>query len=104
LRTLCGKPAALATFLTGLSVNRPDAALCRQAGRGLAWLHEAAAGYQGRRVNTLGQPFWAPMFAPLKTAAEGLKPGLAATIDQDLALLAERWPFDLPQGTIHADF
>src|SRR3954471_11135813 len=44
LRSLCGKPAALATFLTGMSANRPDVALCRQAGQGLAWLHQAAAG------------------------------------------------------------
>ncbi|MGZ3275995.1 MAG: phosphotransferase, partial [Caulobacteraceae bacterium] len=30
--------------------------------------------------------------------------GLAATISSDLELLAARWPVDLPQGVIHADF
>ena len=42
LRVLGGKPAAIATFLKGLSASRPSAAQCREAGRGLAWLHVAA--------------------------------------------------------------
>ncbi|HEX3917029.1 MAG TPA: phosphotransferase, partial [Caulobacteraceae bacterium] len=36
-----GKPAAIVSFLTGLSVRRPTPAHCREAGAGLAWLHEA---------------------------------------------------------------
>jgi homoserine kinase type II len=44
------------------------------------------------------------MFAPLTEAAEGLKPGLAATIRADLARLAANWPSGLPQGVIHADY
>jgi homoserine kinase type II len=43
------------------------------------------------------------MFAGLTSAAEDLKPGLAATITEDLAHLAKAWPNDLPKGTIHAD-
>lgn len=104
LRTICDKPAALATFLTGMSATRADVGLCREVGRGLAWLHEAAAGYPGRRANALGHDHWARMFAPLGAAAERLKPGLVATIDGDLERLAAGWPADLPQGTIHADF
>src|SRR5579863_1748992 len=56
-----GKPAAIVSFLTGLSVRRPAVAHCREAGRGLAWLHEASAGFQGRRDNDLGHRAWAPM-------------------------------------------
>ncbi len=103
LRSIGGKPAALSMFLQGMSANRPDAALCREAGRGLGWLHAAAAGYPGQRANSLGHENWAAMFAPLAGAAERLKPGLAATIQGDLDLLA-CWPADLPLGTIHADF
>jgi homoserine kinase type II len=77
LRHIAGKPAALATFLTGLSVRRPGMAQCREAGIGLAWLHQAALAYPRRRANTWGQGVWAAAF-------------------QSLA--------DLPQGTIHADF
>lgn len=103
LNTLRGKPAAIAEFLTGLSVRRPTVAHCREAGEGLARLHLAAADYPGRRVNDLGQSAWAPMFARLTADADGLKPGLATVIERDLAAFEAGWPRDLPSGTIHAD-
>jgi len=104
LKTLRGKPAALVEFLPGLSVRRPTAAHCREAGEGLAQLHLAGEGYAGRRANDLGQPAWSPLFAKHRQDAEGLKPGLATTIDKDLAQLALMWPRNLPTGTIHADY
>jgi homoserine kinase type II len=99
-----GKPAAIVTFLSGLSVRRPSVQHCREAGEGLARLHLAAEGFAGRRTNDLGQPFWAGMFKGHEAAAEGLKPGLAAVIGRDLASFERLWPKDLPQGVIHADF
>jgi homoserine kinase type II len=104
LKTLCGKPAAIITFVNGLSVRRPTAAHCRQAGEGLAWLHLAAAGFPEGRVNDFGQPFWRGMFAGHEADADGLKPGLAAVIGEDLAELERLWPTDLPTGVVHADF
>jgi homoserine kinase type II len=104
LKTVRGKPCAIVAFLPGLSVRRPTVAHCREAGEGLAALHRAAEGFGLRRANDLGQAAWAPMFAPLTVAAEGLKPGLAATIRADLARLAANWPSGLPQGVIHADY
>jgi len=103
LKSLCGKPAAIATFLTGLSVRRPTIAHCREAGGGLARLHLAAAGYEGRRANDLGHDRWEAMFAPLRDEAERLKPGLSAVIEGDLAEFASAWPAGLPSGTVHAD-
>jgi homoserine kinase type II len=104
LQTLRDKPAVIVDFLQGLAVRRPTVAHCREAGEGLAWLHLAAEGYAGRRENDLGQPHWAPLFSGLRKAAEDLKPGLAATIDKDLATLALSWPRGLPSGIIHADY
>jgi len=104
LKTLRGKPCALVSYLTGLSVRRPSAAHCREAGMSLAWLHEAGAGFPMRRANDLGQAAWAPLFSRLKDQAEALKPGLAATIDADLERLAAAWPAGLPEGVIHADY
>ena len=104
LGRLRGKPAALVAFLPGLSVRRPTASHCREAGEGLGWLHEAAEGFSGRRTNTLGQPTWAPLFAPLTDAADRLKPGLARTIASDLDHLASAWPKTLPEGIVHADY
>lgn len=104
LKQLRGKPAALIAFLGGISVRRPGVGHCREAGRGLAELHLAADGFDGRRVNDLGHARWKAMFEPLKAAADGLKPGLATTIASDLATLDDEWPRGLPEGIIHADY
>jgi homoserine kinase type II len=104
LKRVRGKPCVIVSFLSGLSARRPTVAHCRQAGEGLGWLHEASAGFSMRRENDLGQAAWAPMFADLVDDADRLKPGLAAVIAGDLAMLADRWPRDLPEGVIHADY
>jgi homoserine kinase type II len=104
LKRVRGKPCAIVSFLPGMSVRRPSVAHCREAGAGLAGLHLAARGFAQARANDLGQGAWAPMFAPLAADAEGLKPGLAAVIEADLAELAEAWPRGLPEGVIHADY
>ncbi len=104
LQQLCGKPAALVSFLPGVSVKRPKAQHCREAGRGLAWLHRAAEGFPGHRSNDLGQAAWRDMFTGQEAAAEALQAGLAANVERDLALLAGAWPQGLPQGVVHADF
>lgn len=104
LKEVRGKPCALVSYLSGLSVRRPSAAHCREAGASLALLHEAQQGFAMGRENDLGQAAWAPMFARLHSAAEGLKPGLAAVIQADLDRLAARWPKGLPEGVIHADY
>ena len=64
-----GKPAALCTFLNGLSVRRPTVAHCEAAGVGLARLHAAAEGFAGRRANTLGLAAWTPLFKGRQDAA-----------------------------------
>lgn len=104
LKRLAGKPAALVSFLAGVSVKRPGPAHCFEAGEALARLHLATAGFTGHRENNLGQPHWAEMFDTCRDAAEALRPGLAAEIDADLDLLSANWPADLPAGVIHADF
>jgi len=104
LKSMRGKPCALVTYLLGLSVRRPGAAHCREAGESLAALHLAGRGFPMHRLNDLGQAAWKPLFAPLREQADGLKPGLADTIEADLTLLAKGWPVDLPQGVIHADY
>jgi len=104
LKTMRGKPCALVTYLLGLSVRRPGVAHCREAGESLAALHLAGSGFPIHRDNDLGQAAWMALFAPLRDVADGLKPGLAATIEADLSLLAAGWPTNLPHGVIHADY
>jgi homoserine kinase type II len=104
LKEIKGKPCAIVQFLTGLSVRRPTVAHCREAGMGLAWLHQASEGFSGARVNDLGHAGWRPMFERLASDAEGLKPGLARALAADLTRLDAEWPKDLPAGVIHADY
>jgi homoserine kinase type II len=104
LKTLRGKPAALVAFLPGLSVRRPTVTHCREAGEGLAWLHQAAEGFPDHRVNDLGHASWRAIFDSLTASANALKPGLAGVIERDIDHFAEAWPRDLPEGIVHADY
>ncbi len=104
LQRIRGKPAALVSFLNGVSVSRPSPRHCREAGDGLARLHLAGDGFKGQRENTLGAHTWTPLFEGQEASADQLKPGLAEAIAADLKTLAAIWPTDLPSGVIHADF
>jgi len=104
LQRIRDKPAALVSFLNGVSVSRPTPRDCREAGAGLARLHLAGEGFQGRRDNALGAQTWAGLFKGQEASADTLRPGLAQVIAADLETLAEAWPAALPSGVIHADF
>lgn len=104
LNRLAGRPAAIVMFLSGLAARAPSAAQCEQAGLGLAWLHQAADGFSGRRENNLGQSAWAGLAARLASKSEALKPGLAAVVASDIEAIAAAWPRDLPAGIVHADW
>jgi homoserine kinase type II len=103
-KTVRGKPVAIVPFLKGMAVRRPTVAHCREAGRGLAWLHKAAGGFAQSRVNDLGQPAWSGMFEGHEADADGLRGGLSREILGDLALFERHWPRALPTGVVHADF
>ena len=103
LGELNGRPAAVVSFLPGLSAARPGVDQCRAAGAGCARLHLATAGFPGRRTNDLGPDAWRVLWTPHRATAERLRPGLAAEVDADLDAMGRDWPAGLPQGVIHAD-
>ena len=103
LATLAGKPAAIVTFLDGVSVRRPQAAQCRQVGEVLADMHLAADGFSIRRRNALSLDGWRPLFERTGERAEEVEAGLADFIRKELDFLEGCWPADLPAGVIHAD-
>lgn len=103
LTELCGRPAALVTFLDGLASRRPGPAHCAELGTALAAFHDAAADFTITRENGLGPSAWAPLFAQSRDAADGVIDGLRALVDDELEALSALWPTDLPQGVIHAD-
>ena len=53
LRMLCGRPAAITSFLKGVSPKRPNPQQCAEVGAALARMHIAGRDYTIRRKNAL---------------------------------------------------
>lgn len=100
---LAGRPAALITFLEGVSVRRPTTAHCRSVGQALARLHMAGRSFAGNRANALSKSDWRPLWEKSRTGADQVEQGLQKEIEADLTELESHWPDDLPTGIIHAD-
>jgi homoserine kinase type II len=103
LRSLCGRPAAMVSFLDGVSPRRVQAGHCAALGRALAQLHLAGAGFPLVRPNALSVSGWRPLFDACRAHADRVLIGLEAEIDRELAAIERDWPEDLPRGVIHAD-
>lgn len=103
LQRLAGRPAAMVTFLSGMSVNRPGAGHCAELGRALAQFHAAGADFTLTRTNALSLDGWRPLIEQSRDRADSVSPGLASRIASDFAWLENTWPSDLPSGVIHAD-
>jgi homoserine kinase type II len=103
LGTLCGRPAAVVTFLDGMWMRRPDANHCAAVGEALARMHLAGADFKGQRRNALSVDGWRPLFEQAADRADGVQHGLRSTIADELASLEKSWPHNLPVGVIHAD-
>lgn len=103
LRRLCGRPAALVSFLQGASPRKIHAAHCGALGGALARLHLAGADFPMRRRNALSVGGWRPLFEACRGEADHLQAGLEREIERELDALERGWPTDLPAGVIHAD-
>jgi homoserine kinase type II len=103
LNRLAGRPAAIVTFLEGVSVRRPSPAQCATVGAELARLHAATADYAGARPNALDVRGWRPLVESVAERADEVALGLAEDIEDELEALEAGWPEGLPRGVIHAD-
>ncbi|HSV28440.1 MAG TPA: homoserine kinase [Candidatus Omnitrophota bacterium] len=103
LRELCGRPAALVTFLKGMSPRRVQVEHCAPLGAAMAEMHMKGADFAMSRANNLSVAGWRPLFEAAKDRADEVKPGLAQFIEAELAVLERDWPAGLPSGLIHAD-
>ena len=103
LRALCGRPAAITSFLEGRCVNRVTARHCRQVGAALAALHRSGATYTLRRANSLSVASWRRLLAASAARAHEIAPRLDEVIEAEIAVLESAWPDDLPAGIIHGD-
>ncbi|MBM3482916.1 MAG: homoserine kinase [Alphaproteobacteria bacterium] len=103
LRTLCGRPAALTSFLSGVWPRRILPNHCQAVGRALATMHKAGSDYALKRPNALSLAGWRPLFDACRARADEVMPGLAAELETELKALEQAWPKDMPAGVIHAD-
>jgi homoserine kinase type II len=103
LRQLCGRHAAITTFLPGVWPRRVRPEHCAPLGRALAALHQAGADYAPVRANALGPSGWSPLLVRCLPGANGVRPGLGAELQTALDRILANWPRNLPVGHIHAD-
>lgn len=106
LRRLCGRAAAITTFLPGVWPRRARLEHCAQVGAALAALHRAGEGFAPTRANALGPSGWAPLLARSRAHADAhtLTNGLCDELQRALDAVLAAWPTrGLPRGHIHAD-
>ncbi|MGH6717773.1 MAG: homoserine kinase [Alphaproteobacteria bacterium] len=103
LRTLCGRPAALVSFLPGVWPRRIEAHHVQGLGAALAHMHQAGQDFTLHRPNDLTVDGWRRLGRACGARADEVEPGLADVIARELDLLGRSWPTDLPAGVIHAD-
>lgn len=103
LKTLCGRPAAIISFLQGMSLKRTQPWHSQALGVALAEMHRAAADFPMTRPNALSLDGWRKLAEQCAAGADAVSPGLEATIRSELRFLEQHWPDDLPRGVIHAD-
>ncbi len=103
LRFLCGRHAAITTFLPGVWPRRVRPEHCRPLGEAMAHMHLAGADFAPARANALGPGAWRDLLEKCRGRADEVQPGLAAELDAALAGICDGWPAGLPRGHIHAD-
>ncbi len=103
LRTLCGRPAAIVTFLEGMWPRQIQPMHCKLLGDAMARMHVVGADFAIRRDNALGPQGWRALVEACAPRAAEVRTDLGRLIQDELAFLEARWPRDLPAGVIHAD-
>jgi homoserine kinase type II len=103
LRVLCGRPAAIVTFLDGMWPRRIKPFHCAALGGAMAALHRASTSFAMSRPNTLSLAGWRELFEACRGRADEVSPGLADELAGEIDGLEAAWPRDLPSGVIHAD-
>jgi len=77
LRELCGRPAAIISFLTGVWPRRIQPEHCAALGAALAEMHRAGADFPIRRANALSVFGWRPLLDACRDRADTVCAGLA---------------------------
>ena len=103
LRTLCGRPAALTSFLEGMWPRKIKPGHCSALGASLAAFHQAGLDYGNHRTNNLSLASWRPLFDLCRDRCGEVQAALKDMVSRELDFLEASWPRDLPAGVCHAD-
>jgi homoserine kinase type II len=103
LRMVCGRHAAITTFLPGVWPRRVQVGHCRPLGEAVARLHLAGEGFPPVRANGLGPGSWPALMDRCRGRAAEVQDGLSKELDAAIKRVLGAWPDGLPQGHIHAD-
>ena len=104
LQSLAGKSAALIHFVSGKSVDTPNANHCFQIGTVLANMHNAAENFTGQlQKNPLSISKWTDIY---QQCLDTLNTDDRTYANHILQKLQDQWPQDkntLPYGAVHLD-
>ena len=103
LGALSGRPAAIVTFLDGLSISHSTPWHCEILGQAVAKMHLAGKGFEISRSNALSLNDWRPLYEQSAKRIDTIQSGLGTLIENELDYLEKHWPTALPDGIIHAD-
>ncbi|MGQ0676848.1 MAG: homoserine kinase [Rhodospirillales bacterium] len=103
LRRVCGRPAAIITFLEGMWPRLATPVHCRLLGDAMARMHLAGASFAMARANDLALAGWRKLADACAPRAGEIDASLAPLIRDELRHLEARWPKGLPAGVILAD-
>jgi homoserine kinase type II len=103
LRELAGRPCALISFMDGVSPKYPRPYHCGKLGRVLAEFHLAGANFDLSRPNNLSVASWRGLLKSCGPSVNNLRPGFYDLLENEISILEQEWPLDLPSGIIHGD-
>lgn len=103
LHTCAGRPAAIFTFLDGLSIRQPTAHHCSELGQAMAAFHQSGLSFDQRRNNSFSLKGMRSFYDEIEGDVNSIEPNLRELIEAELDFLEGHWPTDLPTGIIHAD-
>ena len=103
LSTLCSRPAAIVSFLNGVSVSKPTRDQCGQVGKILARMHLAGENFTLSLENALSQAKWREFYQRSDGRAGEIDENLPQIMLAELDYLDKNWPTDLPAGVVHSD-
>jgi len=104
IHELCGRPACLIKFLTGVSVTHPTPAQAHATGAALGQMHRAVADFTPTRTNSMGLETWQPLAETCGRSLDEIAPGLHDDLHRAIASVTSRWhEVEFDSCAIHAD-